>query len=75
MIRINPIDMKGRFRAAFRRSALYFNLHPQVIRDHQAAFDALRNPQYENFMLFPFFVDGKPTSLIVALSEDRKSVV
>jgi hypothetical protein len=51
--------MRGRLRAAFRARALYFSLHPQVIRDHQAAFEALRNPDLQNFMLFPFFVDGK----------------
>lgn len=69
MTRMNPTEIKGRLRAAFRARAPYFSLHPQVIRDHQAAFEALRNPDLQNFTLFPFFVDGKPTSLIVAINE------
>lgn len=75
MTRTNPSDMRGRLRAAFRARALYFSLHPQVIRDHQAAFEALRNPDLQNFMLFPFFVDGKPTSLIVAINEAMGKVL
>ena len=69
MTRMNPTETKGRLRAAFRARAPYFNLHPQAIRDHQAAFEALRNPDLQNFTLFPFFVNGKPTSLIVAINE------
>jgi hypothetical protein len=40
-----------------------------ITAKHQRHFDALRNPQYGNFALFSGFVNGEPTSIIVAVSQ------
>ena len=37
--------------------------------DHQEAFNALRNPTFSNFALFSCFVNGAPTSAVVAINE------
>jgi hypothetical protein len=69
MIRLEPADMKGRLRAAFQRRAGLLRLHPALFAQHQAAFEAIRNEQYENFILYPCYVDGVPTTAIGVLME------
>lgn len=69
MIRLEPADMKGRLRAAFDRTAHLLPLHPALFAQHLAAFEAIRDERYENFMLYPCYVDGVPTTAIVVLQE------
>ena len=69
MIRIEPADMKGRLRAAFDRRAHLLPLHPALFAQHQAAFEAIRDERYENFILYPCYVDGVPTTAIGVLME------
>lgn len=40
-----------------------------IKREHRSAFDALLSGRYANFALFSCFVNGKPASAIVALSD------
>ena len=69
MIRLEPADMKGRLRAAFDRRAHLLPLHPALFAQHQAAFEAIRDDRYANFILYPCYVDGVATSAIVVLQE------
>jgi hypothetical protein len=69
MIRLEPADMKGRLRAAFDRTAHLLPLHPALFAQHLAAFEAIRNERYENFMLYPCYVDGVPTTAIVVMQQ------
>ena len=39
-----------------------------ITKDHRRAFDALRNPVFENFVLFSCFVDGRPTAAIASVT-------
>jgi hypothetical protein len=41
-----------------------------ITPEHQGAFDALCSGEYKNFALFSCFVNGEPTSAIVAVEED-----
>lgn len=38
---------------------------------HREAFGALRDASFENFALFSCYVNGRPASAIVAITEDR----
>lgn len=37
---------------------------------HQEQFAALRDPSYDNFALFSCFVNGKPSTAIVAITSE-----
>ncbi len=41
-----------------------------ITQEHQAIFNALRDPDYKNFALYSCFIDGVPTSAIVCVNED-----
>ena len=69
MVRLNPTELKGRLTAVFHRRANLLRLHPALFAQHQAAFEAIRNEQYENFILYPCYVDGVPTTAIGVLME------
>jgi hypothetical protein len=74
MIRLEPADMKGRLRAAFDRTAHLLPLHPALFAQHLAAFEAIRDERYENFMLYPCYVDGVATSAIVVLQQIGEAI-
>lgn len=40
-----------------------------ITDEHQEAFNALRDPEYDNFALFSCFVGGEPASAIVAITD------
>jgi hypothetical protein len=73
MVRLNPTELKGRLRAAFECRAN--ELHPGLFAQHHAVFEAIRNPDYENFALYPCFVDGVATSAIVAIERTWRGFV
>lgn len=72
MVRLNPTELKGRLRAAFECRAN--SLHPGLYAQHHAAFEAIRNPDFENFALYPCYVDGVATSAIVVLERTRNGI-
>jgi hypothetical protein len=41
-----------------------------ITEEHQEIFTALRKPEFTNFALFSCFVNGKPTSAIVAVNKE-----
>lgn len=41
-----------------------------ITKEHQSAFEALTSGEYGNFALFSCFVNGEPTSAIVAINQD-----
>ena len=42
-----------------------------ITEDHRASFNALSSGEYNNFALFSCFVNGEPSSAIVAITEDE----
>lgn len=74
MVRVDPTDLKGRLTAVFHRWSNLLRLHPALLAQHQAAFEAIRDERYKNFILYPCYVDGIPTTAIGALMEIGETI-